>query len=1279
MAGDRGRINFSPPYPYAPIGGTGYRLDVHSAVPRGAGYSCFLAVWNGEAKCTSDDVLITNPTGRNAFLEWVATQLDGIMALPEQRLVWWNACELLSVNLQGIMGEHQAEQGAQRATGDSAATRLVALAHQAGVELFHTSEGDAYATIQVDEHRETWPLRVKGFRRWLARKYFEANESTPGSQATQDALAVLEGQALYDGPELAVDTRIAEYDGALYIDLVDAEWRAVRIDASGWQVISDPPVRFRRSRGMLPLPVPVRGGNLDELRPFLNCASEADWQLRVGWLIGAFRRHGPFGVLVLHGEHGSAKSTAAMVLRRLIDPNTADLRSTPRDERDLMIAATNGWVVAYDNLSHLPVWLSDAICRVATGAGFGTRELYSDAEETIFAVERPLLINGIEELATRGDLLDRSIIQYQPYIDPAERRDQKLFWNDFEQAHPRIPGALCQAVSVAISKLPTTTIARKPRLADFALWVTAAESALGWETGTFMTAYQANLDMANELSLEAAPIVPVLRTFLDRQAAGRWEGTATALLKELGDLADDATLRLKSWPRQGNTLGNILRRLTPNLRVEGIDVIFRRESRSRTRIISLEKGRKSPSASSASSPGPGPEIEFDENRGRWGDDSPASADDPIVPGDDPGTIPSRPNRDAGDDETDADDDLRANSYKPVLSAERLELDPDEPTVEDIAAAALGPELEVTRPELPRPEAVLITSASQLRDVLPTLLASKRLTVDVETTGLDPLTDHLRLIQLAVPGQGVAIIDTRVVDVRLLDPVFDDERQVVLHNGTFDMSFLLQAGVDVRSTKILDTMLVEQVLEASSMTFPKGERYGLAATVERRLGMVLPKELQVSDWSGSLSDDQLNYAATDAAVLLEVADVQERELRAAKLLRVAQLEGRAVPAVAWLELNGCPIDAELWCQRADEAVGARIRTQQAMVELTQRKDLFGDSAVSWDSPQQMLKLLRERGHTLESTDEEDLAQVADADPLVPLLLQYREAARLANSYRVDYIQRHVLETDDRLHPRYWLMGASTGRMSCDKPNVQQIPHGPAYRRTIAAPPGRALVKADYGQIELRLAADLAKDAALIEAFNTGQDPHALTASLVLGVPLDQVTKDDRQKAKALNFGLQYGMGAPRLRAHALSDYRVSFTLEQATTFREKFFDTYRGLRQWHRGVGRTEGPIETRTPAGRRRLQVSRYTEKLSSPIQGAGGGGIKGALALCWERRHQVPDTLLVLSVHDELVAECAIEDTEQVAEWLRQCMTDAMQPWLKQVPVVVETTIGKDWAGTPL
>ncbi|MBN9624118.1 MAG: hypothetical protein J0H06_14415, partial [Actinobacteria bacterium] len=428
----------------------------------------------------------------------------------------------------------------------SQATVLVNLAIDAGAELFHSPDGVAYATLPIENRSENWPLRTKSVKRWLSRLYFASTEKAPGSQAVADALGVLEGQALFDGDEHQVFTRVAGHAGAIYLDLADGDWRAVRITATGHSVVSDPPVKFVRSRGMLPLPVPESGGSLDQLREFVNYGSEEDFRLIVSWLAMTLRPTGPYPVLALYGEQGSGKSTMAEMLRSLVDPNQALLRPPPRDERDLMIAGNNSRIIGLENLSTIQQWLSDALCRISTGSGFSARELYSDADETIFSVQLPIVLNGIIDVVTKGDLQDRSVVLTLPRISGYVSEDD--LWKRFESARPRLLGALLDVVSGAMAAEEEVHIEEPPRMADFARWMVAAAPTMGWDPEELLDAYTNNRAAANETTLEASPLVGPLRRL------GNFEGAAADLLDQLGDIAGDGIARSKTWPKSPSAL-----------------------------------------------------------------------------------------------------------------------------------------------------------------------------------------------------------------------------------------------------------------------------------------------------------------------------------------------------------------------------------------------------------------------------------------------------------------------------------------------------------------------------------------------------------------------------------------------------------------------------------------------------------------------------------------------------------------------------------------------------
>ncbi len=391
------------------------------------------------------------------------------------------------------------------------------------------------------------------------------------------ALAVLTARAMHDGPCVEVAVRVADCGDTIYLDLGDAEGRAVEMKAGGWRVVTDSPVRFRMPRGMLPLPEPVPGGAADELRELLT-VGEDDWRLIVGWLLAALRPARPMPVLALHGEAGTAKTTTMRMLRGLVDPARPMDRARPRDERDLLIAARNGWVLGLDNLSGMPEWLSDALCRLATGAGYATRELYTDGDEVLIDVQRPVVVTGIDELLGRGDLADRALRVELPPIPEERRMPEAELWARYEAMRPRVLGALCDAVCGALLRLPhvAATTRELPRMADYALWVTAAETELGWPDGSALAAYRAHRGELAERTVDGDPVASAVRRLLGRCDGGEWRGTAGELLEALGALAAGPDGHPgpmpPGWPRTPRALADRLRRAAPALRRVGVDV-----------------------------------------------------------------------------------------------------------------------------------------------------------------------------------------------------------------------------------------------------------------------------------------------------------------------------------------------------------------------------------------------------------------------------------------------------------------------------------------------------------------------------------------------------------------------------------------------------------------------------------------------------------------------------------------------------------------------------------
>lgn len=499
------------------------------------------------------------------------------------------------------LDEAIAEESGDKGRGPTQADILIDLAQAA--ELFHSPDGTGFADIEINNHRETWSIRSKGFRRWLTRRFYNETEGAPNTESLQAALNVIEAKAQYDGPERVVHVRVGGLDARLYLDLGDTEWRSVEIDADGWRIVENPPVRFRRASGMKPLPIPERGGKIETLRSFLNVQGDADFVLVVSWMLACLRNRGPYPVIVLSGEQGSAKSTFSAILRALLDPNTAALRALPREDRDLFIAANNGHLLAFDNVSGLPAWISDTLCRLATGGGFAVRQLYSDQDEVLFDAARPVILNGIEDIVTRPDLADRAVFLTLEAIPEERRRPEAELWEAFDDKRPFILGVLLDAVVEGLNRLPETNLPKLPRMADFALWATACETAL-WPSGTFWSAYCGNREEAVEDVIDADPIAAAIRILMQTRTI--WTGTASDLLGALAEISGERIAKSKIWPDSARALGGRLRRAATFLRKIGIEIGFEREGRARTRIIRIslaapESQQHEPSASSASS------------------------------------------------------------------------------------------------------------------------------------------------------------------------------------------------------------------------------------------------------------------------------------------------------------------------------------------------------------------------------------------------------------------------------------------------------------------------------------------------------------------------------------------------------------------------------------------------------------------------------------------------------------------------------------------------------
>jgi DNA polymerase-1 len=376
-------------------------------------------------------------------------------------------------------------------------------------------------------------------------------------------------------------------------------------------------------------------------------------------------------------------------------------------------------------------------------------------------------------------------------------------------------------------------------------------------------------------------------------------------------------------------------------------------------------------------------------------------------------------------------------------------------------------------------------------------------------------------------------------------------------------------------------------------------------------------------------------------------------------------------------SGLPFDEVRWLELAEEAKREAALLSAHLQEMVPPHP--DGKEWNFNSVPQVKQALSMLGLPVEDTRDETLARLNHE--FVHLLREYRKKSGIATRQGKKWLRsedgtERVIE--GRIYPKWRQIGAVTGRMACAEPNLQAIPHGSGHHSCIRAPEGRVLVKADYSQIELRLAAKMWGESVMLETFREGGDIHLTTARSLTG--RKDVTAEERKLAKAVNFGLIFGQGPEGLRQYARNNYGVYMTLEEAAAYRKRFFRTYQAIRRWHKAdkakLRRKE--FDSRTLTGRRRQNVSSYTEHLNAPVQGTAADGMKMALALLWERRDECPGAVPVLAIHDEIVIECDADKAEESKEWLERTMKDGMDAVVNgeepHVPIGVEASVAETW-----
>jgi hypothetical protein len=440
-----------------------------------------------------------------------------------------------------------------------------------------------YVRVPVGSRSDFFELRSPQLRDWLVNAYFKDHGVPPSPSAIGRVIAVLEARARFQDATRPVFVRVAVEDAdtspAYFLDMGDPSGRAIEIRDSGWTIAQSPGIEFRRPAGMLPFPLPRTDGSIDLLKPYVNL-DERDFRLFIAWLTAAMRPVGPYPPLVLQGVQDSAKTTLARIARLLIDPHAVPLLGELSSTRDLMTTAVNVWLLALDNVSPLAAWLSDSLCRLAFGAGHASRSLFSNDQLTYLHAQRPIILTGVNDFVTRGDLIDRSLIFYLKQIRLDLRRTEVEYWSSFRNDYPAILGGLLDAVVGGLRQLPSVVLTNVPRMADFAHWGEAVGRALGWPNEELLNSYRRNRGAATIGAIEESMVATVLMTNFDS-----WSGSFPELHALLTEGVGKKLARSSGWPKTTASFARELRRIAPQLRTHGMSITFSQGTKSRRLII----------------------------------------------------------------------------------------------------------------------------------------------------------------------------------------------------------------------------------------------------------------------------------------------------------------------------------------------------------------------------------------------------------------------------------------------------------------------------------------------------------------------------------------------------------------------------------------------------------------------------------------------------------------------------------------------------------------------
>ena len=1091
-------------------------------------------------------------------------------------------------------------------------------------------------------HQENWPICSLEYQNFLNYQYRQRYQKPVSAGTLKKVLDCLAGDVLFSDNSYEAHVRTARLNDTVMIDLTDANWTWIEITASGWSVRQDKaPVKFLRSNNAKPMPLPDISGDFECLPEIFRLKNQDDYILLSAWLMFSLVEGGPYPVLTLEGVAGSSKSTLTKQIRQLVDPRKPALQGMPSAVDDLFIQANNGHLIAIDNLSEIKQKLSDVLCGISSGTGNSKRELFTNTGEIHIEVCRPIILNSINPVVQSSDLADRCIRLSLPPITSSDsegsmnnlgRLSAEEVDASFQQRAPQILGAICTAIQTALPNYRRVkNLPAEIRMADFARWGFAAGKALALGDRDFVSVLMANRQHNAEPFMENDMLNLALFQFL--QGKLQWSGTPTELLNELTKIITPQESMDPTFPKTASRLTRGLNSSITTLKQFGID--YRHSNSSHKKRI----------------------LTFDYTSDSYDGES-GTVNIPVTWG-----YPQ---------EEDA-----------ILDTEAVTTMSKHETTDSV----LDTSSVIDKVNWPAKTRRVITNLYDADISMDLMSMSRRpLGIAIETTGPNPLQDNICLIQVS-DGYQTLIIDVREYNCLEVVKSIMEHLSAVSHDAIRVMSFLQAKGI---SMKLESTQLAHHVLTGDCLSFE--------SLAKHHLDVTLDKPQQLGSWKGELSEQQISDAARDAEVTEALFTVLEEKLQEREALTAYHLVRDAQPFVVAMQLNGIDIDqagyqdmlaglkaehAQLVQQWQQQVPGVNINSTQQVSNWISRALLDGED--DWPKTQEGYYVTAGKDILLNKASLNDSAvRVVDT-----LLLPLKRLNKEISAFGDKFLSHIDLDTG-RIHATFNLAGAVTGRMSCSKPNLQQIPRQGLYRKMFHAPEGYKLVIADYSQMELRIAAMIAEEDILLEAYRLGQDTHRLTAALILGKEPEEINKEERQLAKAINFGLLYGQGAAGLQEYAASSYGVSIDLGEANAYREAWFQSYPAFARWHNLAFRLAShSMMVSTPSGRKRyfesteykhLKGLRRTRVFNTPIQGGAAEVLLAAMALLSEAiiKQGYGDTIKPIAViHDEIIVKATDACAEQAKQLLEEAMVGGMLAIFPTASThdLVEAHIGNSWA----